>query len=74
VVVVDRFGNRVVRFADRAGRHIGGAFQRFGDKLNRAFSGSPEPRRVDRRATPPPPSSPRVRKDANGTEYYRPRD
>ena len=73
VVVVDRFGNRVVRFADRAGRHIGGAFQKFGDKLNRAFSGSPSPRRVERRATPPPQPS-RTRRDANGTEYYRPRD
>ena len=72
IIEVDRFGNRVVRFADRAGRHIGGAFQRFGDKINRAFTGSPAPRRVERRSTTPPPS--RVRRDANGTEYYRPRD
>jgi hypothetical protein len=70
-VEVDRFGNRVTRFADRAGRHIGGAFQRFGDKLNRVFGGSPAPRRVERRVTPPPSKS---RRDANGTEYYRPRD
>jgi hypothetical protein len=70
---VDKPGNKLTRFADRAGRHIGGAFQKFGDKLERAFGGgSPPPRRVETRRTAPPP--PRSTRDANGTEYYRPRD
>jgi hypothetical protein len=69
---VDRHGNKVTRFFDRAGRHIGGAFQRFGDKLDRAF-GSPPPRRTQRRTAPPPPTRQR-QSDNNGTEYYRPRD
>jgi hypothetical protein len=68
-VEVDKPGNKMTRFFDRAGRHIGGAFQKFGDKLDRTF-GSPPPRRVERRSTPPPPS----KRDRNGTEYYRPRD
>jgi hypothetical protein len=68
---VDKHGNKVVRFFDRAGRHIGGAFQRFGDKIDRAFTGSPPPRRVERRVAPTPAPN---RRDANGTEYYRPRD
>jgi hypothetical protein len=67
-VEVDKPGNKVTRFFDRAGRHIGGAFQRFGDKIDRTFSGPP-PRRVERRATPPPSN-----RDRSGTEYYRPRD
>jgi hypothetical protein len=66
-------GNGVTRFFDRASRHIGGAFQRFGDRVERTFTGEPAPRRVERRATPPPSNS-NVRRDSNGTEYYRPRD
>ncbi len=69
----ENFGNRVTRFFDRAGRHIGGAFQKFGDKVERTFTGEPAPRRTERRPTPPP-SNPNVRRDSNGTEYYRPRD
>jgi hypothetical protein len=69
----ENLGNRAIRFFDRAGRHIGGAFQKFGNKVERTFTGDPAPRRVERRATPPP-SNPNVRRDANGTEYYRPRD
>lgn len=69
---VDKPGNKVTRFFDRAGRHIGGAFQRFGDRVERTFNGEPAPRRVERRATPAP--QPRSNRDSNGTEYYRPRD
>jgi hypothetical protein len=68
---VDKPGNKVTRFFDRAGRHIGGAFERFGNKVERAITGSPPPRRVERRVAPAPAPS---RRDANGTEYYRPRD
>lgn len=67
---VDKPGNKVTRFFDRAGRHIGGAFQKFGNKLDRTF-GNPPPRRVQPRRSSPPS---RVTRDANGTEYYRPRD
>jgi hypothetical protein len=69
----ENFGNRVTRFFDRAGRHIGGAFEKFGNKVERTFTGEPAPRRTERRATPPP-SNPNVRRDSSGTEYYRPRD
>lgn len=71
-VEVDKPGNKVTRFFDRAGRHIGGAFQRFGDKVERTFSGEPQPRRVERRAATPAPRP--SNRDANGTEFYRPRD
>lgn len=62
--------DKVTGFFDRAGRHIGGAFQRFGTKVERTF-GSPPPRRVVRRSAPAPVRSSR---DSGGTEYYRPRD
>ena len=62
------FPVRVGRFFDRAGRHIGGAFKRFGDTVDRAFD-APPPRQVKRTTTPS-----RQYRDQNGTEYYRPRD
>lgn len=68
---VDKPGTKVSRFAERAGRNIGGAFQKFGDKLNRAFTG--EPKKPTPRPQPAPVPS-RTYRDRNGTEFYRPRD
>lgn len=74
---IDKPGTKVTRFIDRASRHIGGAFQRFGDKVNGAITREPRP--PVRRATPRPapravPEQSRTYRDANGTEFYRPRD
>jgi hypothetical protein len=65
----DKPGNKLTRFADRAGRHIGGFFDRIGNKI----AGTETPRR----STPPPAQpapKPKTYRDANGTEFYRPRD
>lgn len=69
---VNKPGNKVTQFFDRAGRHIGNAFERFGESVNRTFTGNPPARRTERRAPAPTPAP--SNRDANGTEYYRPRD
>ncbi len=70
---VDKPGTKVSRFLDRASNRLGGAFQRFGDRLNRTFTN--EPRKPSPRSAPKPaPASPDSYRDKNGTEFYRPRD
>jgi hypothetical protein len=84
-----RAGESVNHFFDRMGNHLERRGRQIGDKVHNTFTGDnrdsagphhagdPEPRTTP----PPPPPNPqqqpppsRVYRDANGTEYLRPRD
>jgi hypothetical protein len=83
-----RAGDSVNHFFDRVGTHLERRGRQIGDKVhnvingdNRDTAGPHRPGDPETRNTPPPPPNPqqqpppsRVYRDANGTEYIRPRD
>lgn len=76
---VGNFFERVGRHMDRRGRQIGDRFHNFFTGDNRDTAGprpprNPEPAPPKPPKTEPAPPKPSPARDANGTEYYRPRD
>lgn len=80
---LQRAGDSISRFVERVGRHMNRRGHQISDKFHEVFTGEERntvpPR--ERRDTPPPPPRPerapekeKPTRDANGTEYYRPRD